>query len=124
VLLPGVGFFLMKGGYAPARRFVEAGVPVALATDCNPGSSHTENLLFIFWLGVFQLRLTIAEALTAVTLNPACLLGRGATIGSIEEGKQADLVLLAAPNLDHLAYHFGINPVAAVWKGGKRVIGA
>ncbi len=121
VLLPGVGFFLMKGGYAPARRFVEAGVPVALASDCNPGSSHTESLLFIFWLGVFQLRLSIPEALTAVTLNPACLLGRGDLVGSIEPGKQADLVLLDAPNLDHLAYHFGINPVAAVWKRGRRV---
>jgi imidazolonepropionase len=121
VLLPTVSFFLQKDGYAPARRFVEAGVPVALASDCNPGSSHTENLLFAFWLGVFQLRLSIDECLTAITLNPACLLGLGDEIGSIEAGKRADLVLLDAPNLDHLAYHFGVNPVAAVVKGGRRV---
>ena len=118
VLLPGVSFFLMQGAWAPARRLVEAGVAVALATDCNPGSSHGESLPFVFWLGVFQLRLSIEEALVAITLNPACCLGLGAEIGSIEQGKRADLVLLEAPNLLHLAYHFGVNPVAAVWKGG------
>jgi imidazolonepropionase len=121
VLLPGVSFFLLKDAYAPARRFIEAGVPVALATDCNPGSSHSESLLFAFWLGVFKLRLSIEESLCAVTLNPACCLGLSAEIGSIEEGKRADLVLLEAPNLLHLAYHYGINPVAAVWKGGIAV---
>lgn len=118
VLLPGVSFFLMQETYAPARRLVEAGVAVALATDCNPGSSHTESLPFIAWLGVFRLRLAIEEVLTAITLNPACCLGLGHEVGSIEEGKQADLVLLDAPNLFHLAYHFGVNPVAAVVKGG------
>jgi imidazolonepropionase len=121
VLLPGVSFFLLQESYAPARRLIAAGVAVALASDCNPGSSHTESLLFILWLGVFKLRLGIEEALTAVTLNPACCLGRGAEIGSIEEGKQADLVLLDSPNLFHLAYHFGVNPVAAVVKAGRLV---
>ncbi|MFN7960017.1 MAG: imidazolonepropionase [Thermoanaerobaculia bacterium] len=122
VLLPTVSFFLRQDAYAPARRLVASGAPVALATDCNPGSSHTENLLFSFWLGVFKLHLTIGECLTAITLNPACVLGRGGEIGTIEEGKKADLVLLDAPNLDHLAYHFGINPIAAVVKGGQRVV--
>lgn len=121
VMLPGVSFFLRLGCYAPARRLIEAGVPLALSTDCNPGSSHTESLPFIYWLGVFQLGLTVEEALTAITLNPACVLGRGAEIGSIEEGKQADLVLLDAPSLDHLPYHLGINPVQAVWKQGRKV---
>ncbi len=121
VMLPGVSFFLRLGRYAPVRRLIEAGVPVALATDCNPGSSHTESLPFVYWLGVFQLRLTVEEALTALTLNPACVLGKGAEIGSIEEGKQADLVLLDAPSLDHLPYHLGVNPVQAVWKAGKKV---
>lgn len=121
VLLPGVSFFLRKGTYAPARRLIQAGVPVALATDYNPGSSHTASLLFAFWLGVFQLGLSIEEAFVAVTLNPACCLGLGAEVGSIEPGKQADLVLLDAPNLLHLAYHFGINPVRAVWKAGRKV---
>ena len=124
VMLPGVSFFLRKEGYAPARRLIEAGVALALATDCNPGSSHTESLPFIVWLGVFKLGLTIEECLTAITLNPACCLGLGEEIGTVEEGKRADLVLLDAPNLFNFAYHFGINPVAAVVKGGEVVVGS
>ena len=119
VLLPGTSFFLMKKVYAPARRLVQAGVPVALATDCNPGSSHTESMPMIVVLAVIQLGLTIEESLTAATLNAACSLGLGGEIGSIETGKRADLVLLDAPNLLHLAYHYGVNPVAAVVKGGR-----
>jgi imidazolonepropionase len=121
VLLPGTSFFLMKHVYAPARRLIEAGVPVALATDCNPGSCFTESMPAVFVLAVFELGLTIEESLTAATLNSACSLGLGGEIGSIEPGKRADLVLLDAPNLLHLAYHFGINPVAAVVKGGTVV---
>ena len=121
VLLPGTSFFLMKHVWAPARRLVEAGVPVALATDCNPGSSFTESMPMILTLAVFELRLSIEEALTAATLNAACSLGLGAEVGSVEEGKRADLVLLDAPNLLHLAYHYGINPVAAVVKDGRLV---
>lgn len=121
VLLPGTSFFLMKHTYAPARALVAAGVPVALATDCNPGSSFTESMPMVFVLAVFELRLSIEEALTAATLNAACCLGLGEEIGSIEEGKRADLVLLDAPNLLHLAYHYGINPVAAVVKAGRVV---
>ena len=119
VLLPGTSFFLMKHRYAPARRLVEAGVPVALATDCNPGSSHTESVPMVFVLAVFELGLSIEESLTAVTLNAACALGLGEEIGSVEVGKRADLVLLDAPNVLHLAYHYGINPVAAVVKTGR-----
>ena len=121
VLLPGTSFFLMKHTYAPARALVGAGVPVALATDCNPGSSYTESMPMVLVLAVFELRLSIEEALTAATLNAACCLGLGEEIGSIEEGKRADLVLLDAPNLLHLAYHYGINPVAAVVKAGRVV---
>jgi imidazolonepropionase len=124
VLLPGTSFFLMKHKYAPARRLVEAGVPIALATDCNPGSSHTESIPMVFVLAVFELGLTIEESLTAVTLNSACSLGLGEEIGTVEEGKRADLVLLDAPNLLHLAYHYGINPVRAVVKAGRVVHGA
>jgi imidazolonepropionase len=124
VLLPGTSFFLMKHKYAPARRLVEAGVPIALATDCNPGSSHTESIPMVFVLAVFELGLTIEESLTAVTLNSACALGLGEEIGTVEEGKRADLVLLDAPNLLHLAYHYGINPVRAVVKAGRVVHGA
>ena len=119
VLLPGTSFFLMKHSWAPARRLVEAGVPVALATDCNPGSSHTESMPMVFVLAVYELGLSIEEALVAVTLNAACCLGLGEEIGTIEVGKRADLVLLAEPSLFHLAYHFGGNPVAAVVKQGR-----
>jgi imidazolonepropionase len=111
VLLPGTSFFLMKHTYAPARRLVEAGVPVAIATDCNPGSSNTESMPMVFVLAVFELGLTIEESLTAATLNAAACLGMGTSLGSIEVGKNADLVLLDAPNLLHLAYHYGVNPV-------------
>ena len=121
VLLPGTSFFLMKHSYAPARRLVDSGVPVALATDCNPGSSHTESIPMVFVLAIYELGLSIEEALTAVTLNAACSLGLGKEIGSIEEGKRADLVLTSGPGLNHLAYHFGINPVAAVVKNGEVV---
>ncbi len=121
VLLPGTSFFLMKHKYAPARRLLEAGIPIALATDCNPGSSFTESVPMVFVLAVYELGLSIEEALTAATLNAACCLGLGESIGSIEVGKKADLVVLDAPNLLHLAYHYGINPVSAVIKNGKLV---
>jgi imidazolonepropionase len=121
VLLPGTSFFLMKHRYAPARALIEAGVPVALATDCNPGSCHTESIPMVVVLAVLELGLTIEESLCAATLNSACSLGLGGEIGSIEVGKRADLVLLDAPNLLHLVYHFGINPVAAVVKAGRLV---
>ena len=118
VLLPGTSFFLMKRHYAPARRLIEAGVPVALATDCNPGSSYTESMPMVVTLAVFQLGLSIEESLVAATLNAACCLGLGDRAGSIEPGKRADLVLLDAPNLLHLGYHYGVNPVRAVIKDG------
>lgn len=121
VLLPGTSFFLMKHHYAPARRLIEAGVPVALATDCNPGSSNTESLPTILTLAVFEAGLSIGEALTAATLNAACTLGLGDELGSIEADKRADLVLLDEPDLDHLAYHYGVNPVRTVVKNGRVV---
>ncbi len=121
-LLPGTSFFLMKTDYAPARRLIQAGVPVALATDCNPGSSHTESMAMAFLLAVFKLGLSIDEALTAATLNAACSLYLGEEIGSVEEGKRADLVLLDAPCVEHLAYHYGVNLVRSVIKDGRLVL--
>lgn len=118
VLLPGVSFFLRKSRFAPAREFIDASVPVALATDCNPGSSHTESLPMIIWLAIFHMGLSVSQCLTAVTLNSACVLGLGREIGSLETGKRADLTVLDGPNLDHLAYHFGVNPVTTVVKDG------
>lgn len=123
IMLPGVSFFLMKDDFAPARRLVEAGVPVVLATDFNPGSSHTASLPFIVQLGVFKMRLAIEECLTAVTLNPAVVLGLAEEVGSVEEGKRADLAILDGPNLLHFGYRLGTNPVWAVVKDGKVVAG-
>jgi imidazolonepropionase len=121
LLLPGTSFFLRKHQYAPARRLVEAGVPVAIATDCNPGSSHTESLPTIAQLAAIELGLTIEESLVAMTLNAAATLGLASEIGSLEEGKRADVVVLDAPNLMHLAYHYGVNPVRSVLKSGREV---
>jgi imidazolonepropionase len=117
-LLPGTSFFLRTRRYAPARRLIDAGIPVTLATDCNPGSSHTESLPMIFWLAVLELDMTVDEALTAITLNAACSLELGDEIGTIEVGKQADFVLLDGASLDNLAYHFGVHPITLVIKGG------
>jgi imidazolonepropionase len=121
VLLPGTSFFLKKERYAPARRMIESGIPVALATDCNPGSSYTESMPMIVTLAVFALGLSVEESLTAATLNAACCLGVGNEVGTIEVGKRADLALLDAPNLLHLAYHYGVNPIAAVVRDGRVV---
>jgi imidazolonepropionase len=121
VLLPGVSLFLHEP-YAPARKLVEAGVPVALATDCNPGSSHTESMPTIMALACLGAGLTSEEALTAATINGAVALGRAARIGTLEAGKQADLVVLDAPSAKHLVYHFGVNLVRYVVKAGKVVV--
>ncbi len=121
VLLPGVSFFLMKDDFAPARKLIEQNVPVALATDCNPGSSHTLSLPFIVQLGIFHMRMTVEECLTAVTLHPACCLGLASEIGTVEVGKRADLAILDGPNLLHLAYRLGVNPVRTVVRDGRVV---
>ncbi len=118
VLLPGTSFFL-RSAYAPARDLVAAGCGVALATDCNPGSSPTESIPAILALACLGMGLTVAEALTAATLNAAAAIGRAHDLGSIEEGKRADLVVLGAPTYHHLVYHYGVNPVRHVVKGGE-----
>lgn len=121
VLLPGTAFFLMAEP-AKARRMIEAGVPVALSTDRNPGSSPTESLQLIMNLACLTMRMTPAEVLTAVTINAAHAVGRADRIGSIEIGKQADLVLFNAPNYIYLQYHYGINLVDTVIKNGVVVV--
>ena len=121
VALPGVSFFL-KDRYAPVRDLISTGVPVALATDCNPGSSHTESMPMIIALACLGAGLSTEEALVAATLNAAAALGRADRIGSVEVGKQADLVVLDAPNPRHLVYHFGVNLVRHVVKRGRVVV--
>ena len=121
VLLPGTSFFL-RSPWAPARALVDAGCAVALATDCNPGSSPTESMPMILALATLGMGLGVAEAVTASTLNAAAAIGRADEIGSIEVGKSADLIVLAEPTYHHLVYHFGLNPVRHVVKGGRIVV--
>ncbi len=121
VLLPGTSFFL-RSDYAPARQLIDAGCAVALATDCNPGSSPTESMPAILALACLGMGMGLAEAITAVTLNAAAAIDRADELGSIEIGKQADLVVLHAPTYHHLVYHYGINPIRHVIKNGEVVI--
>lgn len=121
VLLPGTSFFL-RSSYAPALRMVEAGCAVALATDCNPGSSPTESMPTIVTLACLEMGLTVEQALSAATLNAAAALGRASEIGSIEVGKRADLIVLDAPTYHHVVYHYGVNPIRHVIKNGEVVV--
>ena len=121
VLLPGTSFFL-RSSYAPARAMVEAGCAVAVATDCNPGSSPTQSMPVILALACLGMGLTIEEAVTAATLNAAAAIGRADEIGSLEVGKRADLVVLGAPTYHHLVYHYGVNQVRHVVKDGRVVV--
>jgi len=121
VLLPGTSFFL-RTEWAPARSLVDAGCAVALATDCNPGSSPTESLPMILALACLGMGMGVAEAITAVTLNAAAAIGRADELGSIEVGKRADLVVLEAPTYHHVVYHYGVNPVRHVIKNGRVVV--
>ncbi|MDT3424836.1 imidazolonepropionase [Paenibacillus forsythiae] len=121
VLLPGTALFLMERP-AAARSMIEAGVPVALSTDCNPGSSPTVSMPFILSAACLTMRMTPAEVLTASTINAAYAIGRGEKIGSIEIGKQGDLVLFDADNYRQLPYYYGMNLVHTVIKKGRVVV--
>jgi imidazolonepropionase len=120
VLLPGTAYSLQKG-YAHARKMVELGVPIALATDCNPGSSYTESMPFIFGLAVFNMNLSISEALVAATLNAAYSVRMEKKVGSLESGKFADFLIIDGEGPAILAYHAGVCPVVEVYKRGELV---
>jgi len=119
VLLPLTSFYLNKD-FAPARKIIDYGGAVAIASDYNPGSSPSENLQFAMQLAVLKMKMTPEEALAAVTINAAAALGLDWK-GSLEAGKDADFVVLAAPNLDYFFYRFGINLVREVYIKGERV---
>lgn len=117
-LLPGVSYFLdIK--YQPARELISSGIPVALATDFNPGSCMTENLQMIMSLASLKLKMSSEEILNAVTINAAFALGMEGLTGSIEAGKQADLLMFDMPSYKYLVYNFGVNNIELVIKKGK-----
>jgi imidazolonepropionase len=122
-LLPGTAFFLGMAA-APARRLIERGVAVALASDCNPGTCPTENLPLVGAMACARMGFLPAEALNALTLNAAAALGRAGRLGSLAVGKQADLVVLSGPDYRDLFYHFGVNHVWRVIKRGRVVCAA
>lgn len=121
VLLPGAVFNLGLARYAPARRMIEAGLPIALATDFNPGSSPTPSMQMILSIACTQMRLTPAEAFAAATINAACSLDRGDRIGSLEPGKQADVVVFDCADYRQVPYFFGVNHTSVVIKNGRVV---
>ena len=118
--LPATSFYLGKT-FAPARRMIEKEIPVAIASDFNPGSCPSLNLQFAVNLGCIKYRMTPEEVLTAATINPACGIGKGETVGTIEPGKQGDLVIWNAPDFEMVCYRFGSNMVNRVIKCGELV---
>lgn len=122
VLLPGTPYSLGARDYARAREMIARGVPVALATDFNPGTSYTESMPAVMELACRMMRLSPAEAIVAATVNAAHAVGRAASVGTLEPGKQADLIIAAAPNHRYLPYHFGVNPVVTVVKRGRVIV--
>lgn len=121
VLLPGTAFFLMEE-YAWARKMIDRGVPVALSTDANPGSSPTISLQFIMNLGCLNMGMTPEEVITATTINAAHAINQAGSIGSIEAGKIGDLTIFNVPNYLMLSYHYGMNHVDTVIKHGVPVV--
>ncbi len=122
VLLPAVNFHLRSSHYAPGRALVDAGAVVALATDLNPGSAPCPSLPLVMALACRQMGFSPAEALNACTINAAHALGMGERLGSLEAGKQADLLILDAPDYREMAYWLGMNLVQTVVKRGRIVV--
>ncbi|MFC0560404.1 imidazolonepropionase [Halalkalibacter alkalisediminis] len=121
VLLPGTTFYLGKETFARARKMIDEGVTVALATDFNPGSCPTENIHLIMTFAALKLKMTPEEIWNAMTVNAAYAIGRGDTAGQLVVGREADIVIWDAPNYLYLPYHYGVNHVNSVFKRGKIV---
>ncbi len=119
-LLPGTSYFL-NIPYQPARELIENNVPVGLATDFNPGSCNTENLQIIMSLASLKMRMTAEEIINAVTINAAYSLFLQNEIGSIEEGKYADILMFDFPSYRDLLYHFAVNQLQMVFKRGNLI---
>lgn len=119
VLLPGSVYALGSHDYPAAREMIEAGLPVVLATDFNPGSSPTPSMTMVLSLACTQMKMTPAEAISAATINAAYSLGRGDEIGSLEKGKRADFVIHDCEDYRELAYFFGLEHPWRVYASGK-----
>ena len=122
MLLPVTTFFLRKDVYAPARKMIDAGCKISVATDFNPGSSMTQNMQLAWSVAALKMGLLPGELLWATTYIPALSLEIDHLAGTIETGKQADLILLDIPNLEYLPYHLGINHVKMTIKKGKIIV--
>ena len=120
VFLPATPYMLLSKEYARAKKFIEYGIPVALATDLNP-NAYTESMQMVISLAITQMRMLPEEAITASTINAAAAIGLEKEIGSIETGKQADIIVMDAKNYQQIGYHFGVNLVLQVIKKGKIV---
>ena len=119
VSLPCTPFGLAEKDYSPAHKLIEADAIIALATDCNPGTSWNESMQFVIALACRAMKLTPAQAISAATINAAHAIRRSDTIGSIEVGKQADMLILSVPDYRHLGYRYGTNLVRQVIKRGR-----
>jgi len=119
VALPCTPFGLAEHEYTPARKLLEADAILALATDCNPGTSWNESMQFAIALACRYMKLTPAQAIAAATINSAHAIRRSDTIGSIEVGKQADMLILSVPDYRHIGYRYGTNLVKQVIKRGQ-----
>ena len=122
VLLPGTSFFLGTDVFPDFQKFNEHGVAVALATDFNPGSCPCFSMQMMIGLAVHRMGMTAQEAVTASTVNAAWAVDRGKQAGSLEPGKQADLIVLDVQNAAQIPYYFGVNLVKTVVKGGRVVV--
>ena len=116
--LPATSFYL-GATFAPVRRMIELGIPVAMASDFNPGSCPSLNLQFVMNLGYLKYRMMPEEILTAVTVNAACGINREHEVGTLEVGKKADMVIWDAPDMEMLCYRFGSNMAIATIKNGE-----
>jgi imidazolonepropionase len=122
VLLPGTIFFLGKPHYAPARRMIEAGCAIAIATDFNPGSCYTQSMTLIQTIACTQMKMSVAEVIVAATINPAFSLQLDAELGTLHAGKRADLCVLDVPSAEAIGYAFGGNPVVMTVVDGAPLV--
>jgi imidazolonepropionase len=120
-LLPAANYFLGLTSFPPARKLIDAGVAVALATDYNPGTAPTPSMLFVLSAACTHMKMSPGEAITAATCNGACALRLQSRKGSLEAGKDADIAIFDVPDYRELAYWFGVNRCWGTWLNGKQL---